>query len=260
MKAPAASPMDTWAPGTIVPRGLGMYLASGDIAERDVGREVERMHDARIRWALLFVEAPDGRIASPARLATWAGALRAHGIEPWLWTFPRPDRAVSAVLRAGEVLAATRARGLVLDVERPPPSVKGAPEWSADAAREMVGVCLDELRERHGLGMTSYPMRTGHRLPWDELAVGWGSPQLYRSADDERAVERSIAAYAAAHGTVVPVIDSYVGDHARLRAVFGRVIGDRSRPRVPAIAVWAWGTTDARERRVLAELAAGVGW
>lgn len=263
MKAPI-SPLDTWNPGTIVPRGLGVYLASGDVVDRDrePGREAARMLAAGVRWALLWVEAPDGRCAPVRRLESWSAALQGVGIRPWLWTFPRADRAASAVTRAADALEATGAGGLVLDVERPPPQLAaaGAPDWSPTTARELVGAAIDSLRERHGLGVTSYPARHGHQIPWDELAVGWGSPQLYRSADDQRAVDRSIAAYAAAHGTVIPVIDSYVGDAARLRAVWSRVLGDLDRPRVPAVAVWAWGTTDARERRELADLVARVGW
>lgn len=254
----------TLAPAARAPRGLGVYLASGDIVRGEPARDVPRMREAGLRWAALWVEAPDGRTASVPRLVTWAAALRAHGVTPLLWTFPRPDQGVSAVGRLLEALDATQADGVVLDVEVCPPAVvravpereRGALTWTVEGVRATVRAAIDGISERHSLGVTSYPARRGHGLPWDELAAGYGSPQLYQTADDAVATRRSLAAWREAHGEVVPVIDSYRGDHERLRAVAHRMIDAGCR----GVGVWAWGTTDGRERRVLAEVAAHYGW
>jgi len=253
---------DTLAPAQGM-RGLGAYLTSREWSE-DAGRIARRMVEARLRWGALLVETPDGRRVRPAALERLASALREHGIEVWVWSFPHPKHARRVGERLGDAMLAARARGAILDVERAPPGEVG--EWTAAGARELVAAVLDRMTERHGLAVTSYPIRSTWRasIPWDELAVGIGSPQCYRTADTPRLLDRALEEWTEAHGRdVVPLIDSYRGDHERLRSVALRVAGVAGvvdRPRFPGIGVWSYSTTDGAERRVLAEVAERLGW
>lgn len=227
------------------PRGLGFFLASGDQDPGNGGRVLERMRAAGADWCALWIEAPDGRRPKTTTLVEYASAARAMSITPWLWTFPdsEKDAPEKAAEWAGQCLAATGAAGLILDVEEP---YKGEP----DAAKRLVKASLDALTERHGIGVTSYPY--GHpTIPWAELAVGFGMPQLYRSAESVVRVDRALAWYAERHTHVMPIAASYLGDADRLRADLRRICLDKhGHVRVPGVGIWAWGTTDAREREV----------
>ncbi len=230
------------------PRGLGFFLASGDQDRGNGGRTAERVRAAGADWAALWIEAPDGRRPRLETLAEYASGLYAVGCEVWLWTFPDSDGTApeDAATWARKALDATHARGLILDVEA---AYKGAPE----AARRLVASTLDALDERHGVGVTSFPY--GHRtMPWSDLGVGFGQPQLYTSATTQPRIERAYREWGARHDVIVPLVGSYLGDAVRLRQDLQRVCLDvHGRPRCQGVGVWAWGTTSARERQITEE-------
>lgn len=243
-------------------RGLGCFLTSRDCTTDDPGRMARRIKDAGLKWAAIFVEAPDGRRTSLLRAHTIGSALHAAELEVLVWTFPRSDHARDAARYACEAAVAAEARGVILDVERAPPGVV-APEWNAGSGAALIAETLDGLNEKRSYALTSYPMRSAFRtsIPWASLGAPVGMPQLYRTADEPRLAEKALAEWQEGHEELVPVVDSYRGNADRLRAVIGRMLGGNlDSPRYRGLGVWCWATCDGAERRVLRESAERLGW
>jgi hypothetical protein len=253
------------------PRGLGVFLASGDVASDAMTRAkiAERIAEARMRWAAIWVEAPDGAPRHPTLdlVEAWGAVLHAHGVRSWVWTFPRPDRAEAAAAWAGACCARARADGIILDVERPPKKL-ALPDWTAEQARALVHGTLDQLDERTGIGVTSYPGRQGHGLPWEELVAGFGAPQIYSTADKPEAARLAMKRWQAAHGKVVPLVsvrspESVLHvDPERLCARLSACVVDRELGalRCDGAAVWCYAMLTGAHRRRVAEWARSVGW
>lgn len=252
--------IDTVTPS---PRGIGLYLTSGDVT-RPASEIVRLARNSSARWVALFVEAPDGRVARIDRLEVIASALADQlGVDTWCWSFPSAARADSAGVRLGRAAVACKAKGVIIDVERPPPGT-GAPEWTAESARVLVRATVNSIREGVGIGVTSYPLRERfeRHIPWDELLVGHGQPQLYKTAADDKLRERALSDWSATYSRVVPIVAGYLGDHERLRADLSRVCYTPGTdvPRVQGVGVWSLASIDGRERTVLREWADMVGW
>ena len=238
---------------SIHPRGLGAFWRA--LAPVSAGRDALRARQSRLSWAALMVETPNGHVEPIDRMRTHSDALRDQGLAVWLWTFPalKSERAAENTARA---LEATGARGVILDIEV---EHKGEP----GATAHLVASHLDVITERHGLGVTSYPIAAMHRMPWPEMSAGFGMPQLYRSAANPSLVERAVREYGERHGgVVVPAVAAYLGDHELLRSDLIRVSGlDKSdRPRVDGMCIWSWPQISGRDRGVCAEFCDRAGW
>jgi hypothetical protein len=259
MKGPVHSPFDTLSPVTPSPRGVGVYLASGDM-KRPIGDLVRQLRDCSARWAALWVSSPDGRTIDDDRLRIVADALRGElGCDPWIWSFPAPDYPETALGALKMGMETIKPRGMILDIEKQPITHT---EWSAPAARTLVRGVIDLAREGVGIGVTSYPVRSmwGHAIPWDELLVGHGQPQLYKSAAVNALRERSLREWTDAHGVVVPLVAGYLGDQERLREDLTKVCTVAGSLRVGGVGIWSLASLDGRERRVLREWGEQHGW
>jgi hypothetical protein len=253
------------------PRGLGVFLASGDVASSPMERAkiADRIAEARMRWAAIWIEAPDGPPRKPTLdlVQAWGEVLRAHGVRPWVWTFPRPDRALEAASWAGACLSRAKADGVILDVERPPKAL-ALPDWTAEQARALVTGTVNAIGERTGIGVTSYPGRHGHGLPWDELVAGVGMPQIYSTADKPDQARAAMRRWQAAHGKVVPLVSvrspesSVHVDPERLCARLSACVVDRELGclRADGAAIWCWAMLSGKHRARLRDWAASVGW
>jgi hypothetical protein len=256
-------------PPVLHPRGLGVYLARIVRAwdAQAAARHAQRARAARLRWVVLCAEAEDGWIAPLDVLARAAEVYRElASCSVWIYGLHSP-RAVEqperAADRLGAALRAVEGSGVVLDVER---AYKGR----AAAVRLLVEGTIDQLTERHGLGVTSYPLARAHpTLPWLELSgVGWGGPQTYETAEDRRLARRAIAEWRTRHDVVIPHLPSYdVGerDDGTQAAQLDRHLHDVCRDDdgaidVPGAALWSEASLDTHERRVLATWAELAGW
>ncbi|AKF06094.1 hypothetical protein [Sandaracinus amylolyticus] len=246
MKAPIGSPMDVYVPH---PRGVGVFLASGDVARMaaspmKLGREAELLVAARARWVAIWVESPDGapRRASLATVQRVADGLRGFGLGVSVWSFPRPGEAARAGQHLGRIATAIGAELAILDVEDPD-GARGPLDWEADHARMLVDATIEELRERTMLAVTSYPGRVGHGLPWGELAAGIGMPQVYGTADRPQSAAAAVRSWRDVHGAVIPItsLRSPGAQHANVDAAQLRArMSAIALEDVTAIALWSW--------------------
>jgi len=224
---------------------IGIYLNSGDVRKGpDVG--LPKLIEARAARANLWIESPDGRRAPLYLLKRWARALERAGIEPWLWTFPDAAKAGLAGEHLVSVAQETGARGVWLDIERPPPS-SPASEWSVDSAKRLI----DAIDIDIPIGVTSYPVRSNFKtkIPFELFEIfPLGGPQLYRSVAITAQREKAIREWKAAHRSLVPIVGAWLGDAARLDTDVRNVTSDR----FESFDVWVLGVLDASERKTLA--------
>jgi hypothetical protein len=246
MKSPIGSPMDVYVPH---PRGVGVFLASGDVARMaanpaKLGHEAELLLDARVRWVAIWCESPDGapRRASLATVQRVADGLRGFGLGVSVWSFPRPGEAARAGQHLGRIATAIGAELAILDVEDPDGRA-GPMDWEPEHARMLVDATIEELTERTMLAVTSYPGRIGHGLPWGELAAGVGMPQVYGTADRPQTAEAAVRTWREVHGAVIPITSlrspgaqSWNVPPAQLRARMSAIAIDG----VSAVALWSW--------------------
>lgn len=259
----------TLAPASWVPRGVGVYLfrQTREWSPKDAARQAARAREARVRWVVLCAEAEDGWRADLDVLARVAETYRElASARVWLYGLHAPKVIEHEPERAAERLCAALHRigadGLVFDSEK---ACKGRPAQT----RAFVRTAVDRIDERHGFAVTSYPLRELHpTLPWEELAIGVGQPQIYATATNRRRARRALEQWRAVHGhgAVVPLLAAYDTESpgegaAQLRGDLRRVcVDDEGRCDVPGLGIWADPQLDQHERRVLAEWSDAQGW
>lgn len=219
------------------PRGLGMFLASGD---RAVDRVAADVAACGAKWAAVFVEAPDGRRAPFTRLDAFPSALEHHGITPLCWTFPHPQTWRDAIIHLRAVWRRERWGGPpIIDIETAP-----------DGERWNIGEIYEMMLAAHDMN----PLVT----LWDRAyALGLHGTetvlfQAYRRAANDPKLEQDVRWWKSRGHEVVPVIGTHVGNADRLRAdLQNATFDDLGNAR--SVGVWCVGTTSALEREVLRE-------
>lgn len=220
----------------LTPRGVGVYARAKPIRPHV-------LRAARCRWVALMVESVDGRVTPLSELRAQAKRARDGGAESiWLWALhghAAANAGKESARRLTRHLADLDADGVILDIEA---SHKGKPL----AAREMVTAALDDLTERTGLGVTSFPLRASHpTMPWAEMSAGWGSPQIYDTARDRGLARRAVSEWRENGRVVIPSIAAYdtrsAGDGAaQLRGDLERVcLDDDGVCDVPGLIIWS---------------------
>lgn len=227
---------------------IGIYLSSGDM-KKPIAVQIKKLLECGAARANLWVESPDGRRAPLSLLREWSGALRAEGIEPWLWTFPNAAFAGGAGRYLREAAMATSAVGMWLDIERPPP-MSPARDWTREDAEAL----MRKLAGTPNLGITSYPVISNFKkhIPFDAFAqCEIGAPQLYRSASVVAQREKAIREWSEAYPRIVPIVAGFLGDTKKLERDLSAVVADRFQ----VFDVWVLAALDAAERRVLSQWA-----
>lgn len=241
------------------PRGVGLYLTRAAYAHADkLDIRAARAASAKARWVVLCVAGDDGWQADLDDVERVADAYRAHGIAPWVWALDsredaaHPDRCASRLLDA---LAAADGEGVALDIE-------AAYKGRVGVVRQLAALVIDGLTERHGLGVTSYPVARFHPdLPWSEMAVGFGGPQLYRTAERPELAAQALEEWRVRHGVVVPHLAAFDVSGApdtqasQLKRHLRLVPAE-----APALAIWCDAALDTQERAVLAAFSDSRGW
>lgn len=254
------SSLDT-SPELGVPRGVGIYLR-GLHAKHETPEEVARAcADHGVRWAALMAiglgRRGDGRLIDShqpiARTAEYAEALRAAGVEPWVWLFPTASDPEGAAAHAGEHVRACSAAGAILDVESP---YKGR----ADACRRLARAMRAELGLELGLASTTYAVRQLHRtLPYDVLANETDQGQLQAYEDVTPAMARAaIEDYRELGWRSVAAVGPAFGRRSGLElgAYLEACYLDAGAAMVDALGIWSWPQLDRREWPVLERWAA----
>ena len=238
-------------------RGTGMFLRT--LTTRIYGTPEQAARKAKehgLRWVALMALGLRGSDAHewvhPVEpLADYAAAFREAGIDVWVWFFPRADEPEQAAAVAGAALTACEGAGLILDIEKP---YRGRVE----ACRRLVRASLDQLDERQGIAVTSYPLERYHRtLPWAEMVAGAGMPQTYRilPTSARRAVhewrERG-------HASIVPVGPAFgPNSGSKLLRYLSEAYLDGGVPIIDGLGLWSWPQMSRAEWRVLEQVS---GW
>lgn len=267
MKYPAHSPLDVLALPPPV-RGAGVFLSSGDVAR--LGRDVQPLDelgdivDTGLRWAAIWVESFDGRRASLVTVQRVAERLRRHEVVPALWSFPAPSSAARAAAHLGMVATAIRSPLAILDIEDPD-GKSGPMDWEPVDARGLVDVTIDSITEHTMIGVTSYPGRAGHGLPWGELVVGVGMPQIYGTADSPARARAAVESWLNAHSACVPItsLRSPGAQSANIPpAQLAKRLDAIAIELVDAAGLWSWALmrASAAHRRAVAGWIAARGW
>ncbi len=221
-----------------VPRGLGMFLASPDVAGRaiNVDRVAANVAACGAKWAAVFVEGPSGGRAPMTRLDAFPSALEHYGIAPWCWTFPHPERWEDAIIHLRHVMRRARWAGCIVDRETAPDGTR----WKG----QDIAACNDAAADMRPLVTL-----------WDERYVidadGPVLLQVYRTAANDVPLERRVARVESEGHTVVPLVGTYLGDENRLRGDLERAGVRPDGSMRPALGIWSAATTNAREREVL---------
>lgn len=240
---------------TVPVRGLGVFLASGDVARCSSSAAIvatgKLVRELGARWALIWCESYDGRTADPSRVARIGQEFRAQGIDPGVWSFPHHRRAAAAGARLAAIARRLRAPLAVGDLEDHD-GPKGPARWSAADARAFRSALIDGIGENTTPAVTSYPGRTGHGMPWEAMEWGIAMPQCYATADAPALTERAIERARDAHGAVIPVTSLRSPGEpqsitpARLSARLDAVAVDG----IDAVALWSLALVrDSREHR-----------
>lgn len=245
------------------PRGVGVYCRAAPVRPHI-------LRAAHVSFAAIMVESADGRVQPISQLRKQAARAREGGATSiWLWALHGPAAAndgKAAAARLCEPLSALDADGVILDIEA---AHKGKPL----ACRELVSHCLDRLTERTHVGVTSFPIAASHpTLPWAEMLVGWGSPQLYQSAGSREVSRRALSEWRAWHGyqdgrrAVLPSLAAYEtqspGDGPdQLAGDLERVcLDDTGAVDVPGIVVWSEPQLSLAEAVTVGVFAERAGW
>jgi len=240
------------------PTGVGIYLTRAAY-KPGVEQRAAKAKAARCRWVALCIAGDDGWEAAPPGIATVAEAYRELGIAVWVWSLDSrehardPSRVATRLLDA---LSAAGGAGVALDIE-------AAYKGTQGVVGRVVSKVVDGLTERHGLGVTSYPIARYHPdLPWAEMGVGWGGPQLYRTAERSDLSAIALEDWKKTHDVVIPHFAAFdVGAPDRgTQAPQLRSHLRLTPPESPAIAIWADAALDDEERAVLAGFAVKRGW
>ncbi len=266
------------------PRGVGLYLRR--ISERTHGGPQEaakKAVDHGLKWvSLLFAwQDRDGQANrnirfNESKLHDYAQAFKEAGLLTYVWGFPRAgwedefddhvkwsltSDHIDGVMLDPEIFykwkrsrgASVINRGMrgtreAIDVE-----VTGSRDWAEYRARKLVRQTVDALKEKHGLGVTSYGIPAYHsNFPWDSFGgYGWGSPQLYSVGKD--LVDHGIKQWLEFGWTeLLPSVPTFgVNSGRSLEEHLERFDHEAIR----GIIAWSWRQTDKSEWRVLEKFA-----
>lgn len=228
-----------------MPTGVGVYVRNISRAKHTSAATLaERCHKYGLSFVALQAcwqddKTGEHRDSNLGKLASYGAALRDQGIDVWVWGYPLAgsedrfvDRMIAGAREAGAV-------GLLLD---PEVSYVRRPE----DARRLVSLTIDALDESLGLGITSFGMCNWHYLPWQELQVGWGSPQVYTV--DGQVLTSALEQWREGWHHVVPSIAAF-GKHSG-RSMIDRVSLFRD---CPGVIVWSYQQISGAEWQVLSE-------
>lgn len=252
-------------PGSATPRGIGFYTSRIVRAwdERTAKREIAEYREAGTSYVLLCAIGQDFR-ADHGVLVDVAGHLQEAGIRVGVYALPseaawmRPEDTADRLADAGIACGATIWA----------PDIEEQARGRGVQVRRFRARLMARSSERVSILVTFYgripkllrPSRPGDGLfPWAEIA-GWGTAgyQLYRTAEDDRAVDARMADAAEHWGPdVVPHLGTYLGDAARLRGDLERTCLDANGNVIgPGVAFWQDITTNRAERVEVAAYAA----
>lgn len=249
------------SPGSATPRGVGFYTSRivREWSDATARREIAEYREAGTSYVLLCAMGADGWRADHGVLVDVSEHLREAGIRVGVYALPseaawmRPEETADALADAGIACGATI--------------------WAPDIEEQARGRGVQVRRFRHRLMQRSServsilvtlygkipatirPSRPGDGLyPWAEV-LGWGTLgyQLYRTAEDDRAVDARMAdAHAHWGADVVPHLGTYLGDHHRLAADLERTCTRDGEVIGPGVAFWQDITSNRAERLVIA--------
>lgn len=221
------------------PRGLGLFLSSGDVRAPD--RAAAECGACGAKWAAVFVEGPLGGRAELAKLDAFPSALEHYGVAPFCWTYPHPDSWDEAIARLRVVWRRVRWAGPpILDIETGPDGVR----WSVGAIARM----LEAAKDMDPI-VTLWDRRYAVGLRGVELVM----LQCYKRAAMDPRLEQEIAWWRGRGHVVVPLVGTFLGDENRLRADLHNAMYD-PQGNARSVGVWCLRTTNARERGVLREV------
>ena len=184
------------------PRGKGVFvrnLASSGDPERFAAL-VQSMGLSWVAVEILWQETGEPDRLHGSRLAEYAPALLAAGVDIWVWLYPAPDgvtRAIERVRAAYERVP--EVRGVIIDPEKPFYSL----HYAEPAARLMAGLAA----LGRPIGVTTYPVPAWHPVfPWAAFVkyASFGVPQVYTDRGGAYAA-RAISEYKALGFPVVIV-------------------------------------------------------
>jgi hypothetical protein len=226
---------------------IGIYMTAGTV-KSEVEPTIKKLQAAGASRANIFAEAPDGRRPRLDTIARWCGELRNVGIEPWVWSFPNAAETKSAGGWLHTLSRQAGIAGIILDIERPPPSSPAA-EWSEGDAERLLEP-LSSSYAKIPIGITSYPLykQWSKRVPLQAFEnKGFiGMPQLYTTAADAKIRETALKEWTEAYQEVRPIVGAFVGDPVRLDTDIRRVCRG-----FDSFDVWSFPTLDGNERRIL---------
>lgn len=225
--------------------GLGFFYASPDMNDRgDAAKSAKKAKRFGAAWACVLVESVDGRTQSPERVAECVAALRAEGVEPWLYSFPRRDRIEKAIEHAEACGVAADCMRLIWDVE--PHEIDTYGDWTqADVNRLADGANARGFT----IGWSVFTRRRwdGIRFPAGPMIL-----QVYERVRDLQSLERAMGRWSDGAREVVPAIGTYFAPD-RIRSDAKNAAKHNAR----ALAIWALATTSDREGATLASIAQG---
>jgi len=203
-KPPPADTVTAPVSGRKYPTGKGVFIQTVEKATRTGTPEALAgfCENLGMDWAMLLVlwqhdkrdrkydaDKDEDQILDVVEAAH---ALRAKGIDPWIWGWAQPgsDRIDTFVKLMRERYDATGAVGIVLNIEKPYYGRKGSKRkgyvarFAADAKKLMIA-----LRREFGasvpIGLSSYGAKHVHEtsFPWGVFALycDFGMPQIYDS-------------------------------------------------------------------------------
>lgn len=264
------------------PRGLGMYIRK--LSKKAHGRPAAAAKKAKangVTWVALLCCWQDRKQQHDRhveynrdKLGDYASAFADVGIDPWVWSFPRAGWVVEHGRTVGDALDHPAVAGILLDPEvyfkwdteedgevmgmrgtREAVEFEGqsgTKDWAQYWARQLVRDTLDQMDERHGIGITSYGVQRFHKnFPWEDFGgVGFGSPQLYRVSRE--LVEDSVHTWGERWDSILPSIPTF-GDQSgtNLSGHLKKFEGLD----IQGLIAWSWRQTDRREWAVLREWA-----
>lgn len=232
-----------------MPTGVGVYVRNiSTKTHRSAATLAEKCRKYGISFVALQAcwqdpKTGQHRDSNKGKLAGYGAALRAQGIDVWVWGFPMPGMEERFTTRMREAADNAGAVGILLDPEKY--------HGENEAADDLRALTIDSLTESLGLGMTSWALPRYHKsFPWYVLAgLGWGSPQIY-TLTDRQALE-SVEDWVDLGWThIVPSI-----------AAFGPKSGHAMRETLsryhecPGVIVWSYTQIDDDEWKTLSDFA-----
>lgn len=176
-----ATELDLETPVTM-PLGKGIFVQSveGATGEGTAQALANRAVSLKLSWVTLLViwqHSDRDRIYKLVEEAS--AACRAAGIEVWLWGWPerKPARRTVFIDTMRRMLEQTKARGIMINAERP---YYGYAKEAAALASELRNAFGSQI----SIGLSSYGLPDFHpRFPWSAFApiCDFGMPQIYDS-------------------------------------------------------------------------------